>query len=219
MLDHTGTWQFISTARLLDPVNTTHLALDDMESVFWVFLYLAHKYGNHTLSSEALANFFMDTFDHKQLENGLYTGGLGKQGIIMNINPDFAIKTVFTPKPLNAILHHMRNTLSARYEKPVMQVFSLAFDKAGRKAEEKNLQKETEDHADKMKLLEDSIYLRKIIKHFTSDAYDWSNDGTAIRHEIPPPPDQASRLSTPKRRSYSHHAEQYKRAIRRRLIV
>lgn len=217
MPDHTGTWQFISTARLLDPADTTHLPLDDMESVFWVFLYLALKYGNHELTGEAVGNFLMNTFDYMQSENGFYIGGrLGKGNVIKDTT--LRLETEFRPKMLNTILQLMHGAFHLRYATPEWQS-SDVFDEAEREDEEKEFRVKAKEHADKMKRLEDSTYLQKVIKHFTSDAYDWSNDGTAIRHEIPPPPDQASRLSTPKRRSYSHHAEQYKRAIRRRLIV
>lgn len=52
--DQTGTWKFISAARQLDPLSAPHLAMDDMESVFWAFLYLALRYGNHDLSGERI---------------------------------------------------------------------------------------------------------------------------------------------------------------------
>ncbi|KAI0294370.1 hypothetical protein BC826DRAFT_865491, partial [Russula brevipes] len=35
----TGTWQFISVARLLDPWSSPHQVSDDLESFFWVLLY------------------------------------------------------------------------------------------------------------------------------------------------------------------------------------
>lgn len=206
MPDHTGTWQFISTARLLDPANTPHLAVDDMESVFWVFLYLAHKCGNHGLTGQAVGIFLTDTFDHKRSQDGILIGGSIKQGIIMANNPDYAIKTVFTtPQALNDILQHMRFALSVRYEKPVPQVFSLnTFDEAGRKEAEKDRQKSAQKHADEMKRLEDPVYLRQLLKYYTSDpAFDWSGDCPAISREIPRPLDQASGLSASKR-SYSN---------------
>ncbi|KAI0247320.1 kinase-like domain-containing protein, partial [Lactifluus subvellereus] len=40
----TGTWQFISIARLLDPWSRPHEVSDDLESFFWVLLYEVVRY-------------------------------------------------------------------------------------------------------------------------------------------------------------------------------
>ncbi|KAI0293570.1 hypothetical protein BC826DRAFT_910504, partial [Russula brevipes] len=39
-----GTWQFISVARLLDPFSAPHQVSDDLESFFWVPLYQIDHY-------------------------------------------------------------------------------------------------------------------------------------------------------------------------------
>ncbi|EIM87458.1 uncharacterized protein STEHIDRAFT_110670 [Stereum hirsutum FP-91666 SS1] len=173
MPDHTGTWKFISTTRLLDPANTTHLPLDDMESVFWVFLYLALKYGNHELTGEAVGNFLMNTFDYMQSENGFYIGGrLGKGNVIKD--PTLRLETEFRPKMLNTILQLMHGAFHLRYATPEWQS-SDVFDEAEREDEEKEFRAKAKEHADKMKRLEDSTYLQKVIKHFTSDALSGTN--------------------------------------------
>ncbi|KAI9507090.1 hypothetical protein F5148DRAFT_981891, partial [Russula earlei] len=39
-----GTWQFISTGLLLHPATQSHGLPDDLESFYWVLLYMVMKY-------------------------------------------------------------------------------------------------------------------------------------------------------------------------------
>ena len=73
-----GTWQFISISRLRDPSTRPHQVSDDLESFFWVLLYLVVKCRN--ITGEDLSENMKDVFDqHTDMDrNGNVTGGKGK---------------------------------------------------------------------------------------------------------------------------------------------
>ncbi|KAF8482279.1 hypothetical protein F5888DRAFT_1598029, partial [Russula emetica] len=57
----TGTWQFISISRLRDPSTRAHQVSDDLESFFWVLLYLVVKCRN--ITGEDLSENMKGVFD------------------------------------------------------------------------------------------------------------------------------------------------------------
>ncbi|KAF8503824.1 kinase-like domain-containing protein, partial [Russula emetica] len=71
----TGTWQFISISCLRDPSTRPHQVSDDLESFFWVLLYLVVKCRN--ITGEDLSENRKDVFDqHTNMDcNGNVTGG------------------------------------------------------------------------------------------------------------------------------------------------
>ena len=73
-----GTWQFISISRLRDPSTRPHQVSDDLESFFWVLLYLVLKCRN--ITGEDLSENMKNVFDqHTDMDrNGNVTGGKGK---------------------------------------------------------------------------------------------------------------------------------------------
>ena len=73
-----GTWQFISISRLRDPSTRPHQVSDDLESFFWVLLYLLVKCRN--ITGKDLSEDMKDVFDkHTDMDrNGNVTGGDGK---------------------------------------------------------------------------------------------------------------------------------------------
>ncbi|KAH9017104.1 hypothetical protein EDB83DRAFT_2271270, partial [Lactarius deliciosus] len=74
----TGTWQFISIARLRDPSMRPHEVSDDLESFFWVLLYMVIKcrsVGKIDLSQD-MQNVFDQSEDMD--DDGIIRGGRGK---------------------------------------------------------------------------------------------------------------------------------------------
>lgn len=73
-----GTWQFMS-AHLVSNRSTIHTFQDDLESSFWVLLWMALMYSDTSLSIEERSNFIRDTFE---------SAGEQKWGV-------FAFQTIF----------------------------------------------------------------------------------------------------------------------------
>ncbi|KAA1475189.1 hypothetical protein DENSPDRAFT_841929 [Dentipellis sp. KUC8613] len=101
--DLTGTWQFMSLRRLRDPT-WRHEAVDDRESVFWVLLWLALKYGVHSLALDTLGSHLRRVFDDCILMDGHYTGGDGKDLLLDKRNLDEYLPTTFSPDGLQNTL-------------------------------------------------------------------------------------------------------------------
>ncbi|KAH9992537.1 hypothetical protein BJV74DRAFT_884660 [Russula compacta] len=66
----TGTWQFISITRLRDPLTGPHEVSDDLESFFWVLLYLVTPCGDII---EELRTLFRDLYCHVPLDASIST--------------------------------------------------------------------------------------------------------------------------------------------------
>ncbi|KAL7279685.1 hypothetical protein ACG7TL_006092 [Trametes sanguinea] len=77
---HAGTWLFMSMKMLKDKnANSKQTIADDMESLLYVVLYCALFYLPHNLSSEALAGFVEEFFEHVGVwYRGIPTGGDAK---------------------------------------------------------------------------------------------------------------------------------------------
>ncbi|TFY51332.1 hypothetical protein EVG20_g11049 [Dentipellis fragilis] len=100
--DLTGTWQFISVRRLRD-VSGRHDAVDDLESAFWVLLWLALNFAVHSLTPDALRNRLKAIFDDCELEDGHYRGGDGKD-LLFRSELDEQLPVTFSPPGLQKIL-------------------------------------------------------------------------------------------------------------------
>jgi len=103
----TGTWQFISVARLLDPCSAPHQVSDDLESFFWVLLYQIVRYRD-TLKlgrKESVADVF-DQYESKKV--GLSRGGKGKLAVLggTEMSTPFILSLVDTP--CSSIIEELR---------------------------------------------------------------------------------------------------------------
>ncbi|KAH9059619.1 hypothetical protein EDB87DRAFT_1563048, partial [Lactarius vividus] len=75
---HTGTWQFISIARLRNPLIRPHEVCDDLESFFWVLLYMVAKC--RSVGKIDLSQDMQNVFDQSDGmdDNSIIRGGRGK---------------------------------------------------------------------------------------------------------------------------------------------
>ena len=111
-----GTWQFISIARLQDPVTRPHEVSDDLESFFWVLLFLVAKC--RTPEDVDLSEQMQDVFDqHYGMDDGGITrGGKGKivclsgRGDLNPITIDDLVKT-----PCKDIIEELRSLFDDLY--------------------------------------------------------------------------------------------------------
>ncbi|KAA1475200.1 hypothetical protein DENSPDRAFT_825600 [Dentipellis sp. KUC8613] len=124
----TGTWQFMSASRLLD-VNARHGAVDDIESVFWVLLWLALKYSHHPLIPHKLKNRLHKLFDCSEWQDeGYYTGGDHKESLLKSETLGQYLKFKFQPDALQLALTGMHARLQHIYLVPVKPELSIVSD-------------------------------------------------------------------------------------------
>ncbi|KAH9000864.1 hypothetical protein EDB86DRAFT_2827764 [Lactarius hatsudake] len=127
----TGTWQFISIARLRNPSMRPHEVSDDLESFFWVLLYMVVKCrstGKIDLSQD-MQNVFDQSEDRD--DDGIIRGGRGKlnclqQGVLGRKAVDYLVKS-----PCKVIIEELRslfNNLYRHIEPPFDTVPSMRSD-------------------------------------------------------------------------------------------
>src|SRR6267154_4057076 len=104
-----GTWQFISISRLRDPSTRPHQVSDDLESFFWVLLYLVVKCRN--ITGEDLSENMKDVFDqHTDMDrNGNVTGGKGKLLCLHNDEFDKTTIRTLVNTPCRKIIEKLRS--------------------------------------------------------------------------------------------------------------
>lgn len=149
-----GTWQFISTWQLLDP-GKTYTVSDELESLFFVFLYEGVHWITHnkpgTLNVEHI-------FDDVQFNtNGQQTGGAGKL-------------TMYTMNA-NVLLCHL-NFMSPPFTKLIRELFRLFQSLAGFNIANRSLKRPDQDDTANVKKLEDCRAIKKMIMD-TMKRKDW----------------------------------------------
>jgi len=154
-----------------------------MESTFWVFLWLALRYGSHNVTDESsLISELNGIFNYTKIRDGLPVGGDMKQGIMLRPKAEEALPAKFIPYAVNQILWGMQETFHPRYLFPVKKD-PLLDDEALSLDEETETLRTLSDklydssiilHRLEMKRLDDPTYLRKVIKG--KSAVDWSDD-------------------------------------------
>ena len=103
-----GTWQFISIARLRDPSSRPHEVSDDLESFFWVLLYLVVKCRNARPIN--LVVQMQEVFDHHTNidRTGVVTGGVEKLACVRNAKFDRTIVRALVQTPCKGIIEDFR---------------------------------------------------------------------------------------------------------------
>ena len=110
-----GTWQFISISRLRDPSTRPHQVSDDLESFFWVLLYLVVKCCN--ITGDDLSENMKDVFDqHNDMDrNGNVTGGKGKLFCLRDGELNSSVVYDLVKTPCGDIIEDLRTLLHDYY--------------------------------------------------------------------------------------------------------
>ncbi|TFY50544.1 hypothetical protein EVG20_g11458 [Dentipellis fragilis] len=177
--DLTGTWQFMSLRRLRN-VGGRHDAVDDMESVFWVLLWLALNYSVHTLTPEDLKYYLDFIFDHRRVVEGCYTGGAGKDALLEKEYLNGFIPTTFSPDGLQNTLEALHDAFRVR-PPPVPKLRGLNEERAKRKLAA--YRQDMIDYEEDLAKLKDSTYVRKLLEDDLEN-YTWPMHGP-VEHVIP----------------------------------
>ncbi|CAA7269054.1 unnamed protein product [Cyclocybe aegerita] len=111
----TGTWYFMSGLLLVNPYKL-HTLQDDLESFFHVILYYSLQYFPHDKQSGEVQDIIVKIFKQCEYETftGLYTGGTGKQNMILFENA-FDGLTLTNNGPLSEWIRSALNALGDFY--------------------------------------------------------------------------------------------------------
>ncbi|TFY51109.1 hypothetical protein EVG20_g11163, partial [Dentipellis fragilis] len=177
--DLTGTWQFISMCRLRD-VSGRHDARDDLESAFWVLLWLALNFAVHSLTPDDLKDQLKTIFDDCKLLNGHYKGGDRKK-LLFKSEFKEQLPVAFSPEGLQHILEKLHGIFGIEPpSKP--DVEDMPETRANRKLA--TYKQALLDYEEDLARLEDSTHIRKTLAN-ALERYNWPSHGP-IKHALPP---------------------------------
>ncbi|KAI6095187.1 hypothetical protein F5141DRAFT_1222262 [Pisolithus sp. B1] len=87
---HTGTWQFMS-AHLVKDASATHTFKDDLESSFWVLLWMVVMFSMSSFSIEEHSNFIRGTFESAPGGEGKWSMLVSQQKLKKDLFPDWPL--------------------------------------------------------------------------------------------------------------------------------
>jgi len=113
-----GTWQFISIARLSDPSSGPHEVCDDLESFFWVLLYLIAKCRKDPAGTPRVSEQMQLVFDQYYDigdDHGITRGGGGKLACLRGIHLGYATVEEIVKTPCSDIVEDLRSLFQDSY--------------------------------------------------------------------------------------------------------
>ncbi|KAI9444196.1 hypothetical protein H4582DRAFT_2071765 [Lactarius indigo] len=184
----TGTWQFISIARLRAPLTRPHEVSDDLESFFWVLLYLVAKCrspGKINLSKEVQIVF--DQSEDMD-DDGIIRGGRGKLHCLGQAELGPAIVESLIETPCKDIIEELRSLFNNLYRyvnPPLDTVPSMKLRIKSKRDRDAQVQ-------DALKKLRSSKEVLAIIDRYLGSGWDKSwdakNDGSLYKVKFRPDP-------------------------------
>ncbi|KAH9008633.1 hypothetical protein EDB83DRAFT_488406 [Lactarius deliciosus] len=180
----TGTWQFISIARLRNPSMRPHEVSDDLESFFWVLLYMVVKC--RSIEKINLSQDMQSVFDQSEDmdDDGIIRGGRGKlncprEGVL---GPRIIRGFVQTPcKNIIEDLRSLFNNLYRHIEPPADIIPSMQSDIDSDREQDERVQ-------DAVKKLRSSEEVLRIINEHLKSKWDVDDDGSRYEREFRPDP-------------------------------
>ncbi|KAH9020337.1 hypothetical protein EDB84DRAFT_1565760 [Lactarius hengduanensis] len=182
----TGTWQFMSIARLQDSSTRPHEVSDDLESFFWVLLYLVVKC--KSVGKINLSQNMQRVFDQSEDmdDDGIIRGGRGKlyclrEGDLGPVIVEFLVET-----PCRDIIEELRSLFDNLYRH--VQPFADTIPRVQSRI--KSERDQDESVQDALKKLRSSEEVLSIInKHLDSTgSWDVDNDGSLYKVKFRPDP-------------------------------
>ncbi|KAI0273341.1 hypothetical protein BC834DRAFT_203946 [Gloeopeniophorella convolvens] len=120
-MSRTGTWQFISTGLLMDPLHKSHEFSDDLVSFFWVLLYQIVRFRASEEMQAKLLDLFKEVFDQYKPRPDLdtrkiiITGGAGKLLCLTGHRLAPPIVSLLVKTPCKDIIEEMRTLFNSIY--------------------------------------------------------------------------------------------------------
>ncbi|KAH9174774.1 hypothetical protein EDB89DRAFT_1904348 [Lactarius sanguifluus] len=178
----TGTWQFISIARLQEPSTRPHEVSDDLESFFWVLLYLVAKCkGPENLSKQMQIVF--DQHDDMD-DDGIIRGGRGKLYCLRQTALDRMVVRGFVQSPCKDIIEELRSLFNNLYR----HVQPLADTTPSVQSDIKFERDQDECVQDAVKKLRSSEKVLSIIDEHLVHDWDINDDGSLDKARFRPDP-------------------------------
>ncbi|KAH9017122.1 hypothetical protein EDB83DRAFT_192136 [Lactarius deliciosus] len=188
----TGTWQFISIARLQEPSTRPHEVSDDLESFFWVLLYLVAKCrGPENLSKQMQIVF--DQHDDMD-DDGIIRGGRGKLYCLRQTALDRMVVRGFVQSPCKDIIEELRSLFNNLYR----HVQPLADTTPSVQSDIKFERDQDESVQDAVKKLRSSEKVLSIINDHL--VYDWDINDDGCLDKVRFRPDPATSRNRRKRK-------------------
>ncbi|KAH9017118.1 hypothetical protein EDB83DRAFT_2571598 [Lactarius deliciosus] len=194
----TGTWQFISIARLQKPSIRPHEVSDDLESFFWVLLYLVAKCrGPKNLSKQMQIVF--DQSDDMD-DDGIIRGGRGKLYCLRQGTLGPRIVHGFVQTPCKDIIEDLRSLFNNLY----LYVEPLADITPSMELDINSDREKDERVQDAIKKLRSSEEVLSIINEHLESSLEsrWDdNDGSRDKVKFRPNPNPAASRNRRKRKA------------------
>jgi hypothetical protein len=176
------------SAALVKSKDTPHTFVDDLESIFYVILWLSLLYSPHSMSSSMLTSFVRRVFDPEQYEG---TGGTAKVDFLKS-QSDLE-QLVFQKRPLlQPLLINLATLFAVRYEAKPSDKQKALIAKYSEDQHELPAWKYQErisqlkSHAHTIQLLDDAI----------ADAAQWPADDPASSQVLLPRPQEDKKRKT-----------------------
>ncbi|KAH9174768.1 hypothetical protein EDB89DRAFT_2241537 [Lactarius sanguifluus] len=192
----TGTWQFISIALLQKPSIRPHEVSDDLESFFWVLLYLVAKCRGPRNVSKQMQIVFDQSDDMD--DDGIIGGGTGKLNCLRQAAQALGPRIVhgFVQTPCKDIIEELRSLFNNLYlyvEPPADITPSMELDIKSDREKDERVQ-------DAVKKLQSSEEVLSIINEHLKSRWD-DNDGSHYKDRFRPSPDPATSRNRRKRKA------------------
>jgi serine/threonine protein kinase len=167
-----GTWQFMSAALVKDR-NAPHTFVDDIESFFYVILWLSLMYSPSSMSPSDLTAFIQTVLDPKQYEG---TGGSAKADFLMGRSALRGL-TFEGRESLPLLLNNLATLFAARYEpEPSEEEKALLSQHAGTALVAHLL---AWKHQERLRWLESHDYVTNLLTRSIQDVADWPDNDHA----------------------------------------
>lgn len=184
-----GTWQFLSAA-LIKSKTAPHTFIDDLESIFYVILWLSLFYSVHSMSSGQLTAFIRTVLDPEEYEG---TGGSGKINFLLSRSDLRSLD--FQGRPLlQPFLMDLVTLFSVRYEpEPTTQEKELALSLMGHELAE---QLPYNKYQQRMSQLQSHAYVVQMFDKVIKNRAQWPEDPAEQHADLLPWPHEDKKRKT-----------------------
>ncbi|KAH9020339.1 hypothetical protein EDB84DRAFT_1678942 [Lactarius hengduanensis] len=180
----TGTWQFISIARLRDPSTRPHEVSDDLESFFWVLLYLVAKC--RSVEKIDLSKDMQIVFDQDDDmdDDGIIRGGRGKLQCLRQTDLGPTIVDYLVKTPCKNIIEELRSLFDNLYRHVEPRAETIPWMKSNIDSKRDR----DERVQDAVKKLRSSEEVLAIINEHLKPRWEVNNDGSLYKVKFRPDP-------------------------------
>ena len=173
---------------LVNNSDAPHTFVDDLESVFYVILWLSVMYSPNSLSPAEHMSFIKSVLDPEQFGS---MGGTAKADFLQECTTLWQLKFDGRPK-LQPLLMNLATFLSVRYEdKPTKDDLDMLATFEGLQTHKEWLPAWT--YKKRSTDLESHSYIIKVITEYIQCPNEWPNKDPATRQSLIDPPDEGKK--------------------------